>query len=119
MRALDEDALICDFAETYHILDFKALPVRLQATLACGLRENSRIKMRMTGAKLSLENTLAAASLDALEFIAWTKTEDAEKGLNRPESVLGKLTGEEEEKAIKSFSSADEFEKKRREILRR
>ena len=33
-----EDELVCDFAETYHILDLRALPVPLAATLAWGLR---------------------------------------------------------------------------------
>ncbi len=49
MLALDEDAVICDFAETYHVLDFWALPVPLLATLASGLGEDSRIKMKMAG----------------------------------------------------------------------
>lgn len=47
--ALDKDALICDLAETYHILDYRALPVPLLATLCSGLRDDSRIKMRLAG----------------------------------------------------------------------
>lgn len=34
MLNLSEDALICDFAETYHIYDYRSLPLRLVATLA-------------------------------------------------------------------------------------
>lgn len=119
MRVLDEDALICDFNEYYHILDFRELPVRLQAVLACGLRDDSRIMMKMSGQKMSIGTMLQAAALDELAFLAWTKTKDAEKGRNRPESVLTKLLGEEKESEIQSFSSADEFERKRREILGR
>ena len=49
MVASDEDALICDFAETYHILDYKALPLKLRATLASGLRDSSRSKLILHG----------------------------------------------------------------------
>ena len=44
MLAADRDALICDLAETYHVLDLTALPVPLLATLAAGLRGDSRIR---------------------------------------------------------------------------
>ena len=44
MAARDEDALVCDMAETYHIFDYRALPLFLAARLACGLREDSRSK---------------------------------------------------------------------------
>ena len=49
MLSTDESLFICDMAETYHILDYKALPVNLLAVLASGLRENSRIKMKIAG----------------------------------------------------------------------
>ncbi|MBQ4177615.1 MAG: hypothetical protein II640_09125, partial [Lachnospiraceae bacterium] len=49
----DEDALICDLAETYGIFDMESLPVKLVATLAMGLRGDSRIKMKISGAVLS------------------------------------------------------------------
>lgn len=38
MVAVDEEALICDFAETYNILDWRELPCRTAAILASGLR---------------------------------------------------------------------------------
>lgn len=43
MILTDEDALICDFAETYNVLDYRALPLRTAATLASGLRADARI----------------------------------------------------------------------------
>ena len=58
MISLDESALICDFAETYHILDYRALPLKLAAVLACGLRDDSRIKMKLAGMKLNPETML-------------------------------------------------------------
>ena len=50
MIATDENALLCDLAETYGIFDFNALPVETLAALSFGLRENSRIKRKMSGA---------------------------------------------------------------------
>ena len=38
------DELTCDMAETYGIFDIKRVPVRLLATLAVGLRDDSRVK---------------------------------------------------------------------------
>lgn len=43
MILTDEDALICDLAETYNVLDYRALPVRTTAALASGLRADARI----------------------------------------------------------------------------
>lgn len=118
MIAYDEDALICDLAETYGIFDYKALPISLVATLSVGLRENSRIKMKMTGMKIPTETLLLASSLDKLALLAWLKTEDAVNGINRPKSIVKMLTGIEENDDIQVFESAEEFEKKREEILR-
>ena len=42
MAALAPDELVCDMAETYHVLDWRALGLPLAATLAGGLRETSR-----------------------------------------------------------------------------
>lgn len=47
MLAVDRDALVCDLAETYGILDMYEHPAQLIATLATGLRENSRIYARI------------------------------------------------------------------------
>ena len=38
----DEDALICDMAETYHIYRFDDFDAGYIATLAAGLRDNAR-----------------------------------------------------------------------------
>jgi hypothetical protein len=94
----DEDALICDFAETYHVFDWTALPVHLCATLAAGLRENSRSKLALAGLKVSFDTQLAAGIYDKLAFIAWSKTDDAQKGWNRPESIVQKLSAKQQKK---------------------
>lgn len=46
-----EDEFICDMAETYHVFDYEALPVDLLVVLACGLRDNSRTKLKISGVK--------------------------------------------------------------------
>lgn len=117
MINLDEDSLICDLAETYHILNYKELSPTLVATLSCGLSDDSRIKRKIANKRLTLEETLMAVMVDKLSQLLWTKTKDAQKGRNRPKSVLEALE-KPPEKAYKSFSSIEEFEKKRAELLK-
>ena len=122
MVRLDESALICDFAETYHILDWRALPIQTAAVLASGLRENSRIKMKIADSEISPEMALMAATVDRLSMLVWAKTEDAQKGVNRPESILAMLTNKETnaEKVTDSgvlvFRTVEEFEAARKRI---
>ena len=117
MINLDEDALICDLAETYHILDYKELSPKLVATLSCGLSDDSRIKRKIADRRLTLGETMTAAILDKLSQILWTKTKDAQQNRNRPKSILEALEKPPERK-YKTFSSIEEFEKKRAEILK-
>ena len=117
MINLDEDSLICDLAETYHILNYKELSPSLVATLSCGLSDNSRIKRKIADRRLTLEETLMAAMVDKLSQLLWTKTKDAQHGRNRPKSILDALE-KPKEKVYKSFSSIEEFEKKRAELLK-
>lgn len=115
MIKADEDALICDFAETYHIFDFKRLPVKLAASLAVGLRDDSRIKMKLSGAKASTEIILLASAVDRLSLLAWMQTKDAEKGRNRPKSLLEAFVPKETDNT--SFDSGEDFMKTREALL--
>lgn len=120
MIALDEDALICDLAETYHILDYRSLPARRVAAFAVGLRENSRIRMKLAGTSCPTDTLLLAAAVDRLSLLWWSKTRDAERGRNRPELIYDRLAGRAQRKSdIVVFSSGEAFERKRREILSR
>lgn len=69
MIAIDEDSLICDMAETYNILDYKSLPVRLVATLANGLTDQARIIQKIRGVKAPDNTILLAAIKDKLTEI--------------------------------------------------
>ena len=111
MIVADEDALICDLAETYGIYDYKSLPVTTVATLALGLKGNSRIMKKMTGQPVDDDLILLAGILDRLSFIAWTKTKDAQHGRNRPEFVLNNLLNGKKKtvREYETFSSGEEF----------
>lgn len=107
----DETALICDLAETYGVLDWRALPLRTAAALSAGLRDNSRIKLKLAGLNADQDTLLLAAAVDRLSLLVWAKTKDAEKGLNRPTSIFDRLTGQEEKKKdeINAYDSAEAF----------
>ena len=66
MIKLDEDALICDLAETYHIYDYRSLSASTVATLAAGLRDNARIIQKINGVKGSTSDLLLALIADRL-----------------------------------------------------
>ncbi len=117
MISLDETALICDLAETYGILNYKVLPVSTLAALSVGLRENSRIKMKLSGAKVQPDFLLLAAAVDRLSLLVWSKTKDAEKGRNRPKSLIDILNGREKESEIMSFDTAEEWEAAKAHII--
>lgn len=107
---MDETALICDFAETYHIYDYRALPVRQAAALAAGLGEDSRIVMEMNGIKHPLRTIYLAEMVDALNILVWFQTENGQKNINRPASVLASLMGDEPETEEQGFTSGEDFE---------
>lgn len=112
MVAECEDELICDFAETYHVLNWRALRPILAATLACGLDEGSRVLRKLRGDGVSLEPMLLAAILDQLRIANWYQTKDGVAGRNAPKSVLSALQGPTPKKAkkTKGFASPEEFE---------
>lgn len=118
MAARDEDALICDLAQYYHVLDYEALGARLAATLAAGLPEESRSKMGLSGTKVTTGQMLLAIIADRLGWLVWAQTEDGRKGRNRPQSIVETLRGEStEDDKYESFSSGAAFEAARAELL--
>lgn len=117
MISLDRDALICDLAETYHIFNYKELPARQVALLSAGLRDNSRIKLKMMGMKCSIDTLLLANIQDRLSILVWMNTKDGQSGKNKPKSVAEQFIDVENETEIIGFSSASEFEEYRNRIL--
>lgn len=79
----DEDALICDFAEYYHVLSWRDLPVRTAATLAAGLRPCSRSYMKAVGVKADLTDSLLAMIHDRLADLISMLAGKNSKGISR------------------------------------
>lgn len=105
----DEDLFICDMAETYGVFNYRGLPLSLVATLSSGLRNNSRIRMKMDDAKVEFNTLMIAAMVDQLSFLAWTKTKDAEDGMNKPESIVKSILGEKKDSQYETFETEKEF----------
>lgn len=121
MISIDEDALICDLAETYQIYDYKQLPLNQVAVFAYGLRDDSRIKQMISDQIVPLEITLLANIVDRLSISLWLQTKDGQKGVNRPASIAEMLTKnnkeESDERDYLVFESGEDFENYRKALL--
>lgn len=121
MISTDEDALVCDLAETYQIYDYKQLPLNQVAVFAYGLRDDSRIKQIMSNQIVPLETTLLASIVDRLSLSLWLQTKDGQKGVNRPASIADQLIkrdkSENDDKDYLVFESGEDFENYRRSLL--
>ena len=116
MLRLGEDELICDLAETYHIYDYRTFRPSVIARLAVGLRDDSRIKMKIAGAKVDMVTSLLAMIADRLQILIWQRTEDGQKGRNIPDSILENIY-RDHSKDTAQFDNIDDFERERRRIL--
>ena len=100
MINLDEDALVCDLAETYGIYDYRSLPVHLAATLSVGLREDSRIRMKAAEVPASTDTLLLALVADRIALLLYDEKD-------RPPSILEELIGEP--KGTRGFDTPEAF----------
>lgn len=111
MITADEEALICDFAETYGIYDYRKLPLKTAAILASGLRDNSRIKIKLSGLNAAPEMILNAAIADRAGMLVWMQSKDGAKNRNRPASILDKILNPEKKKEdVTTFATGQDFE---------
>ncbi|MGP1598359.1 DUF5361 domain-containing protein [Peptoanaerobacter stomatis] len=117
MIKTDENALICDLAQTYNIYDYKQLPLMSVAVFACGLKSDSRIKMKMAGQKVPVNTLLLASICDTLKMLLWTKTKDAKYNRNRPKSILNIINDVKKDEII-GFHSSEDFLKARYKEVR-
>ena len=111
-----EDELICDMAETYHVFNWRELPLKTAAVLASGLHQDSRCFRKLNGQKLRSDEYLQFAILDELRLIRWLNTADAGKGKNRPESLLQAVLAPQKPKII-GYRTPEEFEAARQKII--
>lgn len=109
MIAAGEDMLICDLAETYGILQYRSHPARLIATLTDGLRDSSRVKMKLAGLSAPLDTLLLAVSADHLTRLCTG---------NRGRLVDALMNGESSaESPLVGFNSGEDFAAARAKIL--
>lgn len=86
--------------------------------LVKGLRNDSRIALKLSGQQVSNDTLLLAEIVDLLSLIWWSKTKDGQSGRNRPKSVFSAFQTDEKEKQTVAFSSSEEFDKARERILK-
>ena len=115
MICVSEDDLICDLAETYGILNYKQMiesSPSLVATLSVGLSMDSRIKRKMIGCELTLDQMLASLILDGINTLVWFGTKDGAKGRNRPKSIYRALMGldKKPKDELMTFDSPEAYE---------
>ena len=101
------DELICDFAEEYHIYNIYQLPAQLTATLAVGLRADSRVKTKLAGLEFPAYFMLLAGISDKLSLLNWHIT--GEQG-GVPPLILSSLTDTDVNNSIQSMASGEDFE---------
>jgi len=91
------------------------------AVLSAGLRDDSRIKMKMIGANAPTETMLLADIADGMRTMVWMNSKDGVTGKNRPRSLVEAITiGDDRRNSnVVSFESGDDFEAARRRILQK
>lgn len=121
MIRIDEESLICDLAETYRIYDYRQLPIKTVAVFACGLKDDSRIKMKLNGQLVPLETMLLAGITDSLRTLVWFQTKDGQKGRNRPVSLMNVFTSnaKESDKDVIIFDSSEDFIRRRQRLIQK
>lgn len=122
MIATDEDALICDLAETYSIYDYRRLPLKMVAVFSFGLKDDSRIKMKLNGMEVPFETMLLASAVDRLSTLVWQQTKDGMDGRNYPLSIVAMLTNAQpskENRNVTSFATGEDFMKERERLLKK
>ena len=96
-------------AETYGVLDWRALPLVTAATLAQGLPASSRVVRALTGtSEPELELRLLAVIADRVGHIAWMFSEDGQRGKIHPPSLLAAMSGAGEREGD-GYDSGEEF----------
>nr|DAH63525.1 MAG TPA: protein of unknown function (DUF5361) [Caudoviricetes sp.] len=117
MIATDEDSLICDLAQYYHVFDYRSMTVEFVATLAAGLPEDSRIMRKILKCNVSKSELMLAAIYDDLNTYLYSMTSNARHGINRPVSIAEKWLNITEQKENMAFDSVNSYEKAKQRIL--
>ena len=95
------------------------MPLETVAILVCGLKDDSRIMIKHSGQKISIDRLINATICDHLGFLAWSKTKDAKDGINRPPRFVDILTQKDKsESDYLVFENGEDFHKAWNEINR-
>ncbi|WP_245905555.1 DUF5361 domain-containing protein [Mogibacterium diversum] len=91
--------------------------------MAAGLKDSSRIKTKVSGLVVSPDTFLLASIFDIVNLLLWSRTEDGEKGRNRPARISANMVSEFASEKINThetliFDSAEEFEAARERFRR-
>lgn len=113
-----EEELICDMAETYHVFNWRELPLKTAAILASGLPQDSRSRMKLSGQKLKTTESMLLALLDDLRTLTWAFLQaHSETKIPAPRSVLKQALEHDQQPKVLSFRTPEEFELRRRQII--
>lgn len=113
MLSEDRDAVICDLAETYHILDYKSVPAQTLAILCAGLRDDSRIKLHMAGFNHVPDvftNTHISDELTLIRYFLTGSQKD-------PPLYQDIMRGKRKQNNTVGYSSPEEFLEARKRLL--
>lgn len=122
MRAFDNDALICDFAEYYGVLDYTRLPVGYAASLADGLPRDSRIRMRMRKDEYTFQEQILINILDSVNLIMWILAQKGnKKKIKKPISIWKRLSNKKKNDTddVMKFRTPEDFKAARERILKK
>ena len=61
------------------------------------------------------DTILLSGIFDRLSWLSWTKTKDAQKGINQPKSIMAMFT--KTEKESNGFDSGEDFMRERQRII--
>lgn len=88
-----------------------SLPVDLVATLALGLRDDSRLKMALRGDIYTFEQIMMVRQFDALQIGNYLHSRDAQKGRNRPKSMFEAMMKASKRSDFQQFDNVEDLKK--------
>lgn len=101
--------MICDLLETYHVFNYRELSPLFIGTLLLGLRDDSRVKQKISGSKVGLDTAILIDLSDTLRRIFGML------GRVRNVPLLSSIIfKEDEDNETMSFATPEDFEKFRK-----
>lgn len=108
MISADRTLWICDMAETYGIYNVRSLPLRTVAALSAGLRDNSRIIMKIRGEKATRNELLLATIADGVNALLWRFGAYKDRPVSITEALLD--TPKKKSGNVVAFATPEDFE---------